>query len=82
MYYIVSFDGCGIESPLQARSAEATLALAQEAEKNGCQNVVVQVPAGDVLTLEEFAAEYCGRRAPAMPVGASREAPPPRARAS
>ena len=63
MYYVVSFDGCGIESPLQARSPEATLALAQEAERNGCENVVVQVPDGQVLTLEEFAAEYCGREA-------------------
>jgi hypothetical protein len=60
MYYVVSFDGCGIESPLQARSPEATLALAREAEKNGCENVVVQVPGGNVLSLDEFATEYCG----------------------
>jgi hypothetical protein len=59
MFYIVSFDGCGLESPLQSRSVMAALALAQEAEKHGCENVVVQVPGGDVLTMDQFAARYC-----------------------
>ena len=33
MYYVVSFDGCGLDSPLQSRSATAALALAEEAER-------------------------------------------------
>lgn len=59
MFYVVSFRGCGIESPLQSRSAIAALALAEEAERNGCENVVVQVPDGDMLPVREFAVQYC-----------------------
>lgn len=55
MFYVVSFDGCGMDSPLQSRSAIAALALAEEAERNGCENVVVQVPSGDTLPVELFA---------------------------
>ena len=66
MFYVVSFDGCGIESPLESRSAIAALALAEEAERNGCENVVVQVPGGEVLPLHQFAVQYC---APAKAYG-------------
>ena len=59
MYYVVSFDGCGLESPLQSRSPEAALALAQEAERHGCENVSVTVPGGIVLGLRQFAQQYC-----------------------
>ena len=59
MFYVVSFEGCGMESPLQSRSALAALALAEEAERNGCQDVVVQVPGGEVLPLRHFAVQYC-----------------------
>ena len=59
MFYVVSFDGCGIESPLRSRSAIAALALAEEAERNGCENVVVEVPGGDTLSVRDFADQYC-----------------------
>lgn len=59
MFYIVSFDGCGIDSPLQSRTAISALALAEEAERKGCENVVVQVPGGDMLPVRQFAEEYC-----------------------
>ncbi len=60
LYYVIEFDGCGIDAPLRAPSADAALALAKEAEKHGCKNVIVKVPAGDVLPLPEFEARYCG----------------------
>jgi hypothetical protein len=60
MFYVVSFDGCGMESPLESRSAIAALALAEEAERHGCENVVVQVPGGEVLPVRQFAVQYCG----------------------
>ena len=59
MFYVVSFDKCGIDSPLQARSAIAALAMAEEAERNGCENVLVQVPGGGALSVESFALQYC-----------------------
>ena len=59
MFYVVSFDGCGLESPLRSRSAIAALALAEEAERNGCENVVVTVPGGDMLSVGEFAVQHC-----------------------
>ena len=59
MYYVVSFDGCGLESPLQSKSPEAALALAEEAERHGCQDVSVTVPGGEVLGLRQFAQQYC-----------------------
>jgi hypothetical protein len=58
VFFIVSFDDCGMESPLQSRSAVSALALAQEAERNGCRNVIVQVPDGEVLPIRDFAARY------------------------
>lgn len=60
MYYVVSFDNCGIESPLRSRSPESALALAQEAERNGCENILVKLPAGDVLSLHQFVRRYFG----------------------
>lgn len=68
MFYVVSFEGCGIESPLQSRSALAALALAEEAERHGCENVVVRVPGGDTLPVSEFALQYC---APSQRVGSA-----------
>ena len=59
MFYVVSFDGCGLESPLRSRSAVAALALAEEAERNGCENVVVEVPGGDLLSVRDFAVQFC-----------------------
>jgi len=59
MFYVVSFDGCGIDSPLQAESPVSALALAEEAERNGCTNVVVKVPGGYHLPVSQFALEYC-----------------------
>lgn len=58
MYYVVSFDDCGLDSPLKCRSATAALALAEEAEKEGCANVVIATPDGPVLKLSEFAARH------------------------
>ena len=58
MFYVVSFDGCGLDTPLQSRSAVAALALAEEAERHGCENVMIQAPGGDLLTLREFALKY------------------------
>ena len=58
MFFIVSFDGCAMESPLRARSPVAALALAEEAQRNGCDNVTVEVPGGDRLPLSLFAARY------------------------
>ena len=55
MFYVVSFDGCGLESPLRSRSAVAALAMAEEAERGGCRNVVVAVPGGDMLSVRDFA---------------------------
>ena len=59
MFYVVSFDGCGLESPLRSRSALAALALAEEAEREGCENVFVEVPGGDMLSVRDFAVQYC-----------------------
>ena len=59
MFYVISFDGCGLESPLQSRTAASALALAQEAERNGCDNVVIKVPGGEPLSIDEFAELYC-----------------------
>lgn len=58
MYYVVSFDGCGLDSPLKSRSAIAALALAEEAERNGCANVVIAGPDGAVMALSSFAARH------------------------
>jgi hypothetical protein len=58
MFFIISFDGCAMESPLQARSPVSALALAEEAERNGCGNVAVQIPGGELLPLRQFAARY------------------------
>ena len=58
MFFTISFDGCAMESPLRARSPVAALALAQEAERNGCGNVTVELPGGDRLPLSLFAARY------------------------
>ena len=70
MFYVVSFDGCGIESPLRSQSAVSALALAEEAERNGCENVVVLVPDGDALPVHQFAARYCAPApAPTMAFG-------------
>ena len=54
MFYIISFDGCDLHSPLQSRSPESALALALEAERNGCNNVTVTLPDGEVLPLRAF----------------------------
>jgi len=43
---------------LKSRSPVAALALAQEAEKNGCENVVIAAPDGSVFDLDEFAARH------------------------
>lgn len=59
MFYVVSFDDCGIEGPLQARSPVSALALAQEAERKGCANVVIMVPDGYHLPVHQFAAQFC-----------------------
>ena len=59
MFYVISFDGCGLDSPLQSRTAASALALAEEAERNGCRNVVITVPGGGPLSPGEFAARYC-----------------------
>lgn len=59
MFYVVSFDGCGLDSPLQSRTAASALALAEEAVRNGCRNVVIQVPGGPPLSVGEFAELYC-----------------------
>ena len=64
MYYVVSFDGCGLESPLRSRSVEAALALAEEAERSGCDNVVVMSPGGEVLPYRQFALQYGSREGP------------------
>ena len=53
-----------MESPLQSKFSESALALAEEAERQGCRNVVVQVPNGDALSLHQFAREYCGGPTP------------------
>ena len=58
MYYVVTFDDCGLDSPLKSRSAIAALALAEEAEKNGCANVVISAPDGAILRLSDFAARH------------------------
>jgi len=58
MYYVVSFDDCGLDGPLKSRSATAALALAEEAEKNGCENVVIATPEGPVMKLSEFSARH------------------------
>ena len=61
MFFVISFDGCELESPLRAQSPVAALALAQEAERNGCGNVMVELPGGDRLPLSQFAARYSGK---------------------
>ena len=77
MFYVISFDGCGLESPLQSRTAASALALAQEAERNGCDNVVIKVPGGEPLSIDEFAELYCpsesdaGGSGPASPTAAA-----------
>lgn len=58
LFFIVSFDDCGMDSPLQSRSPVSALALAEEAERNGCRNVNVQVPGGEILPIRDFAARY------------------------
>ena len=77
MFYVVSFDGCGLDSPLQSRTAASALALAEEAVRNGCRNVVIQVPGGPPLTVGEFAELCCPSDAPAArsdaSVGGSRD---------
>ena len=60
MYYVISFDGCGLESPLRSKWAESALALAEEAERHGCANVQVAVPDGQILSILQFRAAYCG----------------------
>lgn len=65
MFYVVSFDGCGLDSPLQSRTAASALALAEEAVRNGCRNVVVQAPGGRALSVGEFAELYCPSDSPA-----------------
>ena len=37
----------------------SALALAQEAERNGCENVLIKVPDGDLIGLQQFTAQYC-----------------------
>lgn len=59
MFYVISFDGCGLDSPLQSRTAASALALAEEAERNGCGNVVIQPPGGRSLSIDQFAELYC-----------------------
>jgi hypothetical protein len=61
MFYVISFDGCGLESQLRSRSVEAAIALAEEAERNGCDNVMVTAPSGEVLPLTQFALRYGGK---------------------
>lgn len=58
MYYVISFDGCGLESPLQSRSIESAVALAEEAQRSGCENVLVTIPGGEALPWREFAQKY------------------------
>ena len=53
--YTVSFEDCDLHSPLQSRSPESTLALALEAQRNGCSNVTVTLPDGEILPLRAFA---------------------------
>ena len=66
MYYVISFDGCGLDSPLQSRTAASALALAQEAERNGCGNVVIQPPGGQPLSIDQFAELHCPSEAGAV----------------
>ncbi len=61
MFYVVSFDGCGLDSPLQSRSAVSALALAEEAERHGCENVFVRLPGGEALSVEQFASQIAAR---------------------
>ena len=72
MFYVVSFDGCGLDSPLQSRTATSALALAEEAVRNGCRNVVIQVPGGRPLTVGEFAERYCPSDSPPARSAASK----------
>ena len=58
MYYVISFDDCGLESPLRARSPISALGIAEEAERNGCKGVMIELPDGDTLPLREFAQLY------------------------
>ncbi len=58
MYYVVSFDKGALDGPLKSRSPIAALALAEEAEKSGCANVVIAAPDGSVMQLSEFAARH------------------------
>ena len=66
MYYVISFDGCGLDSPLQSRTATSALALAQEAERNGCGNVAILPPGGRPLSIDQFAELYCPSEAGAV----------------
>ena len=59
MYFVISFDGCGLDSPLQSQSPGSALALAEEAEQSGCANVMIKVPGGYLLPVTQFALEYC-----------------------
>lgn len=58
MYYVISFDGCGLESPLRARSPISALGMAEEAKRNGCKGLMIELPSGDTLPLREFARLY------------------------
>ena len=73
MYYVISFSGCGIDSPLQSRSPGSALAMAEEAERSGCEDVAIKVPGGNSLSISQFAAEFVmpqGRRADRHPADA------------
>ena len=59
MAYVISFDGCGLAGRLQSRSPHLALALAEEAERNGCSNVAIKVPGGYAVSIDQFALEYC-----------------------
>jgi len=70
MFYVVSFDGCGVESPLESKTPEDAVRLGRAAEQNGCENVVVMVPGAGVLTLNDFSQRYCAAKgASPMPDG-------------
>lgn len=74
MIYVVSFDGCGVENPLQSKSPEIAVDLGRAAERKGCQNVVIMAPGAGILTIDDFARQYCTpKRTDAMAKGPTGE---------
>lgn len=76
MYYVVSFDGCGIDSPLQARSPESPLPWPRKPKGTVAETLSSSCRTAACLPRNNLPRNIAAGGSPAMPEGPSGEKRP------